>query len=254
MDWILNHIPVSSDILLFIIIIETLFIVILVLALFYRREDNKDDKRDTTDIQYELKKKDEKIEYWRNQFSIVRIRYEELKSEMERKQIGTFSHPQYSKMHEDTEPTKKKEKENSSYNAYADYIEKEKGKGIYLKESTNDDGTIKSEIEFDNTNDSVLPISMPSKYDYLEAANGGQFRKLLSSDEKCFFKTWEENGTRKFDFHGNVDKALANINAIFDDVCDIEGKQNGSTQIINLEPGILNNQLKVEKRAKIKLI
>jgi len=40
---------------------------------------------------------------------------------------------------------------------------------------------------------------------------------------------------------------------IFDDVCEIEGKQNGATQIYNVEPGILNSQLKVEKKAVIKL-
>lgn len=97
-------------------------------------------------------------------------------------------------------------------------------------------------------------ISTPPRYEYLEAANSGQFRRLLSSDEKCFFRTWEENGIRKFEFHGNVDRALANINAIFDETCDIEGKQNGATNIINVEPGIIDNNLKVEKKAKIKLI
>ena len=47
---------------------------------------------------------------------------------------------------------------------------------------------------------------------------------------------------------------LANINAIFDDVCEIEGKQNGATQIENIDPGELTNQLKVKTPAKIKLI
>lgn len=97
-------------------------------------------------------------------------------------------------------------------------------------------------------------VLLTPKYEYLETANNGQFRKLLPSDGKCFFRTWEENGIRKFEFHKNVDKALANFNAIFDDVCEIEGKQNGATQIINVEPGILSSQLKVEKMAKIKLI
>lgn len=123
-----------------------------------------------------------------------------------------------------------------------------------IQQSLNDDGTVKTEIEFDSLSEDSTAIAISQKYEYLETANNGQFRKLLSSDEKCFFRTWEENGIRKFEFHGNVDKALANINAIFDDVCDIEGKQNGSSQIFNVEPGTLNSQLKVEKRAKIKLV
>lgn len=102
--------------------------------------------------------------------------------------------------------------------------------------------------------DETKHVLLTPMYKYLETATNGQFRKLLPSDGKCFFRTWEENGVRKFEFHKNVDRALANINAIFDDVCEIEGKQNGATQIINVEPGILSSQLKVEKMAKIKLI
>lgn len=122
-----------------------------------------------------------------------------------------------------------------------------------IHHTLNDDGTFTTEVFFDSTNENLAPVPSSPKYEYLETANNGQFRKLLSSDEKSFFRTWEENGTRKFEFHGNVDKALANINAIFDDVCEIEGKQNGATQIDNVEPGILNSQLKVEKKAVIKL-
>lgn len=130
----------------------------------------------------------------------------------------------------------------------------ENGKNQSPKEQLqNIDGTEEIDNNFDSTNDNFAPVSSSPKYEYLETANNGQFRKLLPSGEKCFFRTWEENGTRKFEFHGNVDKALANINAIFDDVCEIEGKQNGATQIDNVEPGILNSQLKVEKKAVIKL-
>lgn len=137
---------------------------------------------------------------------------------------------------------------------YEEIVNKAKKKRDIVQETTNDDGTIKSEINFDLSNDESTPVPFSPKYEYLEAANGGQFRKLLPSDDKCFFRTWEENGVRKFEFHGNVDKALANINAIFDDVCEIEGKQNGATQIINLDPGVLTDQLKVDTPAKIKLI
>jgi len=139
-------------------------------------------------------------------------------------------------------------------NSYKDYIEKEIKKGIYIHKLANDDGTERTEISFSPINDKSAPTPLPLKYEYLETANNGQFRKLLPSDEKCFFRTWEENGIRKFEFHGNVEKALANINAIFDDVCEIvEGKQNGATQIVNDKPGTLDSNLKVETPAKIKL-
>lgn len=122
-----------------------------------------------------------------------------------------------------------------------------------IKHTTNEDGTVRTEINFDSASDRNETAPLLPKYEYLETANDGHFRKLLPSDEKSFFRTWEENGIRRFEFHGNVEKALANINAIFDDVCEIEGKQNGATQITNVEPGILNSQLKVEKKAVIKL-
>ena len=131
-----------------------------------------------------------------------------------------------------------KENENETHNASGDKEEN----CDHVEETTNADGTTKTEVIFANR-----------EYKYLEEANGGQFRKLLSIEEKSFFRTWEENGIRKFEFSGNVENALANINAIFDDVCEIEGKQNGATQIDNVEPGILNSQLKVEKKALIKL-
>ena len=122
-----------------------------------------------------------------------------------------------------------------------------------IKNIKNEDGTIRTEIDFDSTYEVPTPASVLPEYNYLETANNCQFRKLFSSDEKCFFRTWEENGIRKFEFHGNVEKALANLNAIFDDVCEIEGKQNGATNISNIEPGILDSQLKIEKKAKIRL-
>ena len=136
----------------------------------------------------------------------------------------------------------------------------------------NDDGTIRNEVLFDspqgeagansisNTLDTqefenkpvLAPISR--KYDYLKGLNSGKFLKIIPSPEKSFFRTWVENETRKFEFCGDVEKALANFNAIFDNVCEIvEGKQNGATQIINDEPGTLDSNLKVETPAKIKL-
>lgn len=90
-------------------------------------------------------------------------------------------------------------------------------------------------------------------YHYLQDANGGKFIKLMQMPDKCFFRTWEEDGIRKYEFHGNVAKALANINAIFDDVCEIEGKRSGATEIENIKEGILDSDLRITRKAKIRL-
>ena len=90
-------------------------------------------------------------------------------------------------------------------------------------------------------------------YNYLQEANGGKFLRLMSSPDKCFFRTWEEGGVRKYEFCGNVAKALANINAIFDDVCEIEGKRSGATDIENVSAGTLDSELRITSKAKIRL-
>ena len=78
-----------------------------------------------------------------------------------------------------------------------------------------------------------------------------KFLKLFPNPEKCYFRTWEEGGARKFEFCGNVAKALANINAIFDDVCVIEGKRNEATDIENICAGRLDPELRITSKAKI---
>lgn len=90
-------------------------------------------------------------------------------------------------------------------------------------------------------------------YNYLQEANGGRFLKLLSKPDKCFFRTWEEGGVRKYEFCGNVGKALANINAIFDDVCEIDGKGSHATYIENVSAGTLDSELRITSKAKIRL-
>lgn len=92
-----------------------------------------------------------------------------------------------------------------------------------------------------------------AKYEYLQEANGGKFPRLMASGERCYFRTWEEGGVRKYEFAGNVDKALANINAIFDDVCEIEGRRNGATEIENVSAGTLDAELRIVSRARIRL-
>lgn len=109
-------------------------------------------------------------------------------------------------------------------------------------------------IEFDLSQAYNTPISSPQiHYQYLQEANAGKFMKMLPSPEKCYFRTWVNEGVRKYEFNGNVAKALANINAIFDDVCDIEGKRAGATDIENVSPGVLDADLKIVNKAKIRL-
>lgn len=109
-------------------------------------------------------------------------------------------------------------------------------------------------IEFDISQEQKQQTSIThAQYQYLQEANDGKFMRLLSSPEKCYFRTWEEGGVRKYEFCGNVAKALANINAIFDDVCEIEGKRSGATDIENVSAGTLDSELRITDKAKIRL-
>ena len=244
----------NVDILFFIALVEAVIIVLLVSYLLYRIwEDGAEGSSKSPDNEVKYK---QEIKQWKEQ-CIEQNR--ELQSLRKEKKSWQNSHgSQTTSEHTNRWNSKPSYESNLSKNISSDlaeYVKKEQEKGIYVKETPNGDGTLKSEVLFESTDQepASVPISALRKYEYLEAANGGQFRKLLPSEEKCFFRTWEENGVRKFEFHGNVENALANINAIFDDVCEIEGKQNGATQIINVDPGILDSKLKVETPAKIKL-
>ena len=139
-----------------------------------------------------------------------------------------------------------------------------------LGNKTNIQGTLSNRIQTGGTSsvtltnnrvdslNSVVATTQPQKakthtYHYLQEANRGRFMKLLPSSDKSFFRTWEDDGGRKFEFCGNVEKALANINAIFDDVCDIEGKRSGATVIENISAGTLDPELRIITKAKIRL-
>ena len=231
----------NADVLFFILIVETIIIIILILHIIYRKRFSEEEKGNENGerISEIIKSKEKEIEYGKDAY--IKSQGEQSPQVRSFRRGSRMSNANYA---------------SNSFNDYTEYTKREREKGIYVSESSYSDGTSQNEIHFDLSNENQTPVStpIPRKYEYLESASNGQFRKLLSSDEKSFFRTWEENGVRKFEFHKNVDRALANINAIFDDVCEIEGKQNGATQIINVEPGILSSQLKVEKMAKIKLI
>ncbi|MBQ0046228.1 MAG: hypothetical protein KBT33_01795 [Prevotellaceae bacterium] len=109
-------------------------------------------------------------------------------------------------------------------------------------------------IEFDLSQDNKHQVNTSQVlYQYLQEANDGKFMRILPSPEKCYFRTWEDDGVRKYEFCGNVAKALANINAIFDDVCEIEGKRRGATEIENVAAGTLDSELRITSKAKIRL-
>lgn len=109
-------------------------------------------------------------------------------------------------------------------------------------------------IEFDLSQDrNQANDSNQVSYQYLQEANTGKFMRLFTSPDKCYFRTWDDGGVRRFEFCGNVAKALANINAIFDDVCDIEGKRSGASDIENVAPGTLDSELRITNKAKIRL-
>ena len=109
-------------------------------------------------------------------------------------------------------------------------------------------------IEFDRSQENMRQGNADQvQYQYLQEAYDGKFLKLFPNPEKCYFRTWEEGGARKFEFCGNVAKALANINAIFDDVCVIEGKRNEATDIENTCAGRWDPELRITSKAKIKL-
>ena len=65
---------------------------------------------------------------------------------------------------------------------------------------------------------------------------------------------WEEQGTIYYEFCGNEERALANMDALFDDVCDVQGNRRAAHGIKNEAPGVLDKQLTVTKKAIILLI
>lgn len=125
----------------------------------------------------------------------------------------------------------------------------EKNKYLFVRQEQTSQRS-DSNISQENTRQS---ITNQIQYQYLQEAYDGKFLKLFPSLEKCFFRTWAEGGTRYFEFCGNIAKALANINAIFDDVCEIEGKRSGATDIENVSAGTLDSELRITSKAKIRL-
>lgn len=104
---------------------------------------------------------------------------------------------------------------------------------------------------------SAVPTVQPpcKTYRYLSDATDGRFSKAFeTANNKCYFRMWEEQGTIYYEFCGNEERALANMDALFDDVCEVLGNRRTAHGIKNEAPGILDKQFKVIRKAIIQLI
>ena len=242
----------NVDFILFFAILEAIIIVFLSYNIKRKKKGGNIQMREES-LSEILEKKDKMIEYWRKGYNDLNNKLAELKgkSGVNLKRENSYSRPESNNWN--FKSRENQEDKNQFFDKHNNFDTE--GSGAHIEQTINDDENQTTNIYFDLTNDNhtAETASNNRKYEYLEPANNGQFRKLLPSDEKSFFRTWEEGGVRMFEFHGNVERALANINAIFDDVCEIEGKQNGATQIDNIAPGTLTSKLEVDKPAKIRL-
>lgn len=91
-------------------------------------------------------------------------------------------------------------------------------------------------------------------YTYITPSSKERFVESSRGPEKSFFRMWKDGNIFKYEFSGNVDKALANLNAVFDDTCYLQGSQMNAKSIENVSSGELDKQLNIIKKAVIKLV
>jgi vacuolar-type H+-ATPase subunit I/STV1 len=93
---------------------------------------------------------------------------------------------------------------------------------------------------------------------YLKRRSGHFFNMVSEDPEGCYFKLFDISGTSaQFEFCGNEAEAIANRDAIFDDVCEISGASHNSQNIRNDRPGnvsLQDGKWVVTTKAKIKFI
>lgn len=94
------------------------------------------------------------------------------------------------------------------------------------------------------------------KVKYLKTAPGGIFNNVFDSPNGCYFKLYEIEGSNaKFEFCGNIEEAIANRSAIFDETSEPFNPPENATQIITRTPGIatlVDGKWKVKDKAIIK--
>lgn len=106
-------------------------------------------------------------------------------------------------------------------------------------------------LEWKISSDSV---TQQKEYKYLETASDGAFYRLLDQPTKTtYFRCWKENDAWLFEFCGSLEQALANYNAVFDEACNVLNYSKGATCFTIGEPGELNENLKINKKATISL-
>lgn len=121
-----------------------------------------------------------------------------------------------------------------------------------------------------NTDDSIPPVEdEPSPvihfdikneservtYIYLKDAYKGKFSKKFAEPTGCYFRCWKKDGKLLYEFCGDQEKAIKNVNAYFDDVCILKGvNPYQANAIVNVEPGILDENLNVIEKAVVNLV
>ena len=84
----------------------------------------------------------------------------------------------------------------------------------------------------------------------------GIFNQIFDAPQNCYFKMFDiKDDSAKFEFVGDVKKAIANKDAVFDNTCETSGTSRNAKNIKTEEAGELklqNGKWQVTKKAKIK--
>jgi hypothetical protein len=104
----------------------------------------------------------------------------------------------------------------------------------------------------------VLPES-GIQYLYLRTPDDeGCFAKVFNDNENAYYRLFDINGDNaKFEFCGNIARAIANKNAIFDIITQQEGDSTRARNIESISPGEvtrINGKWKVTRKAKVRFV
>jgi len=91
---------------------------------------------------------------------------------------------------------------------------------------------------------------------FLKTAPSGIFNNVFENSSGCYFKLFDSNGNEaKFEFSGNIEEAIANRNAIFDETSEPFDPPKDATKIVTVVPGSVvfqNGKWKITTKARIK--
>lgn len=102
-----------------------------------------------------------------------------------------------------------------------------------------------------------LPQTVSKIVKYLKTAKDGVFNNTYDTPAGCYYELFNINGNQAdFKFYGDSTEAIANKNAVFDNVCESSGISTTAKKVISDEPGILTSlsdgKWKVTQKAKIR--